>query len=84
MARLGPLVAKDAVRADHGDQVRVGEIDTVRQAGESKVSMLQDFEQGRKAEIDAILSAPLELAALANVPMPMTRTVHALARARCR
>src|SRR5258708_4255824 len=46
--------------------------------GDFKTSMLQDLEKGRPLEIDTFLSAPLEMARLAGVPVPTIETVHAL------
>lgn len=46
--------------------------------GHFKTSMLQDFEKGRPMEIDTFLSAPIEMARLAGLPVPTVETVHAL------
>jgi 2-dehydropantoate 2-reductase len=48
------------------------------QLGNFKTSMLQDLEKGRPLEIDTFLAAPIEMARLAGVAMPVTETVHAL------
>ncbi|OJY17054.1 MAG: 2-dehydropantoate 2-reductase [Myxococcales bacterium 68-20] len=50
--------------------------------GEHKTSMLQDLERGRPVELDALLGAVVELAALAGVEVPMCKAVFALARQR--
>jgi 2-dehydropantoate 2-reductase len=49
-----------------------------------KTSMLQDYEAGRPLELAAIVDAVTELGALANVPMPMTEAIGALAAERSR
>lgn len=46
--------------------------------GRFKTSMLQDFEKKRPMEIDTLLSVALEMAVLANVPVPTIENVHAL------
>lgn len=46
--------------------------------GHFKTSMLQDFEKQRPMEIDTFLSAPIEMARLAGLPVPTIETVHAL------
>lgn len=45
--------------------------------GAHKTSMLQDVETGRTLEIEALVGAVVELAALLNVPAPHLRTVYA-------
>ncbi|GAA4343714.1 2-dehydropantoate 2-reductase [Pigmentiphaga soli] len=52
--------------------------------GAIKTSMLQDLEAGRGVELDGIVGAPLECAALLGHPMPMTGAVFALACQRAR
>ncbi len=46
--------------------------------GAHRTSMLQDLERGRPMEIDALVTAVLELAKLVEVATPTTATVHAL------
>lgn len=46
--------------------------------GAHKTSMLQDLERGRPMEIDALVTAVLELAKLVEVATPTIATVHAL------
>lgn len=53
-------------------------VDLGAELGHFKTSMLQDFEKGRPMEIDTFLSAPIEMAALAGVPVPTVETVHGL------
>lgn len=48
--------------------------------GHFKTSMLQDFEMGRTLELEAICDAVLELAALMELPMPVTRSILSLLR----
>ncbi|WP_368413813.1 2-dehydropantoate 2-reductase [Falsiroseomonas sp.] len=54
------------------------------EVGAHKTSMLQDLERGRPMEIDALLGSVVELAELVDVPVPSSRTVLALVRARGR
>jgi len=48
--------------------------------GAFKTSMLQDVEAGRPIEIDALLGAPLEIAARVRVDAPNLAALHGLAR----
>ncbi len=50
--------------------------------GEHKTSMLQDLEAGRPLELEAIVGAPLELAARFDHPMPRTQAMYACVRLR--
>ena len=59
-------------------------IDLARQLGAAKISMLQDLEQRRPLELDAIVGSVIELAERASIPVPTIRHVHALTRARVR
>jgi len=59
-------------------------IDLARQLGAAKISMLQDLEQRRQLELAAIVGAVIELAGMAQIPVPTIRHVHALALARAR
>jgi 2-dehydropantoate 2-reductase len=59
-------------------------IDIARQLGAAKISMLQDLEQRRRLELDAIVGSVIELAGKAGIPVPTIRHVHALAAARAR
>ncbi|MBV9287186.1 MAG: 2-dehydropantoate 2-reductase, partial [Hyphomicrobiales bacterium] len=47
--------------------------------GAHKTSMLQDVEQGRRIEIEALLGAPIELARMAGVETPHLDAVYAVA-----
>jgi 2-dehydropantoate 2-reductase len=59
-------------------------IDIARELGAAKISMLQDLEQRRRLELDAIVGSVIELAEMANIPVPTIRHVHALAAARAK
>ncbi|HTN48973.1 MAG TPA: 2-dehydropantoate 2-reductase [Burkholderiaceae bacterium] len=59
-------------------------IDIARQLGAAKISMLQDLEQRRPLELAAIVGAVIELAGMADIPVPTIRHVHALTLARAR
>jgi 2-dehydropantoate 2-reductase len=47
--------------------------------GAHKTSMLQDLEQGRALELDALVASVIELGRLTGVPTPTIEHVHALA-----
>jgi 2-dehydropantoate 2-reductase len=55
--------------------------------GHHKTSMLQDLESGKRLELDAIVTAVVEMADITGVAAPTLRTVHAaadlLARTEC-
>jgi len=55
-----------------------------RKLGAFKTSMLQDVEAGKLVEIDALLSAPREIAARAGVATPRLDTLLGLARLHAR
>ncbi len=59
-------------------------IDLARQLGAVKISMLQDLEQRRRLELDAIVGSVIELAGRAGIDVPTVRHVHALAQARAK
>lgn len=48
--------------------------------GAFKSSMLQDVEAGRAIELEALLGAPLEIAARAGVPAPQLQRLYAVTR----
>ena len=52
-------------------------IDGARAVGEHKTSMLQDVENGRPLEIDALMLAVLELATLTGTDAPTIRNIYA-------
>jgi len=51
-------------------------------AGAAKTSMLQDAQQGKPLEIDALVGAMIEIAAKLNLDMPYAKTVWGLIRHR--
>jgi 2-dehydropantoate 2-reductase len=76
-----------AVAAAYGypiDMTPDQRIDVARQLGAAKISMLQDLEQRRPLELDAIVGAVRELGENKGIAMPATRIVHGLTIARCR
>lgn len=59
-------------------------IDVARQLGAARISMLQDIEQRRRLELDAIVGTVVELAERAGIAVPTIRMLHALTQARAR
>jgi 2-dehydropantoate 2-reductase len=59
-------------------------IDAAGSTGAHKTSMLQDLELGRPMEIDALVTAVVELAGMAGIDCPNLQSVHALVSARAR
>lgn len=57
-------------------------IDGANAVGAHKTSMLQDLERGRPVELDALLTAVIELGQLVGVATPYCDTIFALARQR--
>ena len=55
-------------------------IEGARKVGAHKTSMLQDLENGRPLEIDALVAAVVELGQLVSVPTPMIDAVLSLLR----
>ncbi len=55
-------------------------IDAAVEVGAHKTSMLQDFEQGRALELDALVAAVVEMGQLVGVPTPTLARVLALVR----
>jgi 2-dehydropantoate 2-reductase len=55
-------------------------IDAAVEVGAHKTSMLQDFEQGRALELDALVAAVVEMGQLVGVPTPTLAQVLALVR----
>jgi len=75
------------VAAKYGIEVGITpdeRIAIARQLGAARISMLQDLENRRSLELAPIVGAVMELAERAGVAVPVTRTVHALIRARAR
>lgn len=52
--------------------------------GDFKTSMLQDFEAGRRLELEAILASVIELAGIVGAPAPVLDTVLSLTELRAR
>ncbi len=76
-----------AVAAALGTTVRVDteqRVQMARSIGRSRPSTLQDFEAGRRPELEGLLDAVIELAAETGVPVPTIRHVAALTWARAR
>ncbi len=55
-------------------------INGARQAGSHKTSMLQDLENGRSPELDAVLGAVIELARRHHIETPVLESIDAAAR----
>ena len=55
-------------------------IDGAEKVGAHKTSMLQDVEQGKALELEALLGSVVELATITDVATPTIRTVYALTR----
>lgn len=76
-----------AVAAHYGYPIAMSIDDRIglaRQLGAARISMLQDLEQRRPLELAAIVEAVIELAELANIPVPTTRHLYALTQARAK
>ena len=54
-------------------------IDGAQAVGQHKTSMLQDVEQGRALELQALVGSVMELGAITGLPTPTINTVYALA-----
>ncbi len=59
-------------------------IKAAEEVGAHRTSMLQDLDQGRPMEIDALVGAVVELGRLTGVPTPTVDLVHALVVRRAR
>lgn len=88
LAALRPLMQAEAraVAAAHGVNVEGAPLPPPPPSGgpQHKSSMLQDYEQGRPMEVDAIFMAPLWFARAANVAVPRLEAVIALAAHKAR
>jgi 2-dehydropantoate 2-reductase len=65
-----------------GERMAVGvdaRIQGAGEVGEHKTSMLQDLEQGRPMELEALVGAVVELARITGVAAPNLEVLHALA-----
>jgi len=83
---IRPMIAEGmAVAAKFGVVIPMTpdqRVDVARQLGRAKISMHQDFEAGRRPEIDAIVGAVVEVAGWVGIDVPTVRIVEALVRAR--
>lgn len=88
LAELRPRMQAEAraIAAAHGVNVEGAPLPPPPPSGgpQHKTSMLQDYEQGRPMEVDAILMAPLRFARAANVLAPTLEAVIALAAHKAR
>ena len=55
-------------------------MDAAVAVGAHKTSMLQDFEQGKPLELDALVSAVVEMGQLVGVPTPTLENILVLVR----
>ena len=91
-----PLV-RDLCRRVMGEAKAIGEatgarfllelekrIDAAGSTGAHKTSMLQDLEADRPLEIDALVTAVVELGEITGIPCPNLRSIHALITMRAR
>jgi len=88
LAELRPRMQAEAraIAAAHGVSTEGAPLPPPPPSGgpQHKTSMLQDYEQGRPMEVDAILMAPLWFARAAHVPVPTLEAVIALAAHKAR
>ena len=88
LAALRPRMQAEAraIAAAHGVNVEGAPLPPPAPSGgpQHKTSMLQDYEQGRPMEVDAILMAPLWFARAAKVPVPTLEAVIAFAAHKAR
>jgi 2-dehydropantoate 2-reductase len=83
----GAMQEAVAIAAALGSQITISIPDRLaitERLGEHKTSMLQDFEAGKRVELDAILAAPVELAHLTSTPAPTLEALLALADLKAR
>jgi 2-dehydropantoate 2-reductase len=71
-----PVIQAYGARLEEDPQVI---LDTGRQLGDVKTSMLQDLERGNQLELASICDAVLELANLRGLEMPVTQAISNLA-----
>ena len=55
-------------------------IEGARNVGDHKTSTLQDFENNRPLELDALINALIELGKLTNVKTPTLNTIYRIAK----
>jgi 2-dehydropantoate 2-reductase len=81
-ARAVMLEAQAVARA-LGEEMPVtvdARIEGAAHVGDHKTSMLQDLEQGREMEVDALVGAVVELGALTGVPTPLLQGLYGMVR----
>jgi 2-dehydropantoate 2-reductase len=81
-ARAVMLEAQAIARA-LGEEMPVtvdARIEGAARVGEHKTSMLQDLEQGREMEVDALVGAVVELGSLTGVPAPLLQGLYGMVR----
>lgn len=81
MAEAQELGARIGCPIDQSGQQRM---EVTHKLGAFKTSMLQDVEAGRTLELDALLSAPIEIAEAEGVPVPVLRGLLGLVRTMAR
>lgn len=57
-------------------------IEMARLIGPIRPSTLQDYDAGRRPELEGLMASVIELAALAGIAVPITENIHALALAK--
>lgn len=55
-------------------------LEGLRRFGKFKTSMLQDFEKGKKLELEPIMGAMVEVAGMNNVPIPFSKAIYDLVK----
>jgi len=81
-ARAVMLEAQEVARA-LGEEMPVSvdaRIEGAARVGDHKTSMLQDLEQGRQMEVDALVGAVVELGGLTGVPTPLLQGLYGMVR----
>jgi 2-dehydropantoate 2-reductase len=76
------MAEAEAIAKSLGVSMRIGierRIAGAEKVGEHKTSMLQDVEQGRQLELDALLGPIVELAELTATPIPHITAIYACA-----
>jgi 2-dehydropantoate 2-reductase len=84
LAAIRAALSKECIEIANGWGVPL-DPKAVRQSGTvgaHKASMLQDYEAGRRIELDAIVTAVLDLAKMRGIKAPMIEAVWALTRLR--
>ncbi len=82
VAAAARAIATEGADVAHAFGCAAGDIDALlerQKASTHKQSIVQDLELGRAMEIDALLTAPIALARMADVPTPMLDLIVGLA-----